>query len=530
MTSRRNLDLLNPIATAFVKAVLQFCEHPTLRYTWPQFLPSLDEPTEFLQRLNQGIRDCLLRTPVLHSRHSARLKKLNDVVTLSADFMDGDNRPLIDDEKLDPYLSDKYPPTSYGILKQYGLKHNNASLVLKLLQRDLDKPDSRVKTYKCEKWHSAFARLLRRVDTSRLKCFAILPLENGSWVSAQACSTLLPTTNGIPVPEGLPMAILDPSAVNNADRKSLYIYLGASEPHVSNVRACILTRYGLFSGLVGLEASRSHLHFLYKSHRPKNTKEELKDIYIYESSGFHFSAYSTDFFLRSNQPYGPQMLLGARNGSPGLYVNYLHPAYLEDVPAVTDTTHPSWERWLHRTLGVRERLRLVSRDGDSLSDTWKFVAKHRPEKLLGLLKYLWTYEGSDVSRRPDLIAAIRGTSAQDLCSPRLSSPCTLQQTYLPLTTLRHECRRFLGEAVEFPFLELEGFSSSPESSASWMFLHSSFLVGTNQDLTFYLDILTHMKITERKPLPVRRDQQVLDLYATMGPYASRRVDGNKRIR
>lgn len=530
MTSRRNFDLLSPIATAFVKAVLQFCEHPTLRYTWPQFLPSLDEPTEFLQRLNQGIRDCLLRTPVLHSRHSARLKKLNDVVTLSADFMDGDNRPLIDDEKLDPYLSDKYPLTSYGILKQYGLKNNNASLVLSLLQRDLDKPDSRVKTYKCEKWHSALARLLRKVDLPTLQRFAILPLRDASWVSAEACSTLLPTTNGIPVPEGLPLAILDPSAVNNADRKSLYTYLGASAPRISHVRACILRRYSLFSETVSLEASRGHLRFLYKSHRPTNTMEELKDIYIYDSDGRFSYAKSTDFFLRSNHSYGPQMLLAAGDGSPGRKVNFLHPAYLEDVPAVSDTAHPSWERWLHMILGVRERLRLVSRHGDSLSDTWKFVAEHRPEKLLGLLKYLWTYEGSDVSKRPDLIAAIRGTSAKDLCSPRLSSPCTLQQTYLPLTTLRHECRRCLGEPVEFPFLELEGFSSSPESSASWIFLHSSFLVGTNQDLMFYLDILTHMKITERNPFPVRRDQQVLDLYATMGPYASRRVDGNERIR
>jgi hypothetical protein len=530
VTSRRNLDLLNPIAAAFVEAVLQFCKHPTLRYTWPQFLPSLDEPIEFLQRLNETIEHYLSETPVLESRHGAKFRKLNEVKLLSRSFMDENDDPIIDDDKLDPYMSGNYPPTSSDVLKMYGLKNNNVKLVLKLLQRDLDSPNSRVKSYRCEKWHSALSQILLNVERSRLQCFKMLPLRNGRWVSAETCTTFLPTTDGIPIPEGLPMSILDALAVSNTDRENLYMHLGASEPRISEVRACILGCYGPFSDTVGLEASRSHLHFLYKSHRAKNTKEDLKRIYIYDSNGHSSYTDSTDFFLRSTKPYGPYMLLGASTGSAGLEVNFLHPDYLKDIPAALDTALPSWERWLHVTLGVRKRLRLVSRNGATLSDTWKFVAEHRPEKLLGLLKYLWAYEGSDLSKRPDLIASIRHASARDLCSPRISSPCSLQQTYLPLTTLRQECRRFLDESEEFPFLELEGFSSSLESSTGWMFLHSFFLVGKDQNLAFFLDILARMKTANDKAFPKRKAQQVLDLYATMGPYASKTSSDNELVR
>jgi hypothetical protein len=530
VTSRRNLDLLDPIAMAFTEAVLQFCEHPTLQYTWPQFLPSLDEATEFWSGLNERIRRCISETPVLRSRHGTRLRKLDDVVSLTHDFMDEYNHPLIHDGEIDPYISDGYPGTSSTRLRQYGLKYNNFDLVLRLLQSDLDSPESRVKSSKCGKWHSKLAQILLKAKPSRLRDLKLLSLRDGKWVSARTCSTLLPTTNGIPIPEGLPMDMLDPCAISNADRLALYNHLGTSEPSISDVRACIFGLYGLFKKDVGLEASRSHLHFLYTTHQPKYKNEELRRISVHDSNGRSFNPHTIDCFVSSKQPYGPQDLLEATDRSPGFAISFLHSFYHENVPVTSNKTHPSWNRWLYDALGVRERLRLMSRKGDSLSDTWIFVAEHRPEKLLGLLKHLWGYEGPELSKRPDLVAAVRNTSAKNLCNPKLSSSCSLQKTYLPSSTLRQECSRFLEESEEFPFLELEGFSSSPESSAGWMFLSSVFLVGENQSLAFYLDVLGRMKISDHQAFPMPRAQRVLDLYATMGQYASRSFGGDGRVR
>jgi hypothetical protein len=534
VTSRRNLDLLNPIATTFVKAVLQFCKHPDLRYTWPQFLPSLDEATGFWSGLNQMIRRYVSETPVLRSRHSARLRRLDDVFVLTNDFMDKSSHPLIDENKLDPYLSDKYPSSCSAILRRYGLKYNNFDVVLKLLQCDLDSPDSRVKSLKSEEWHSKLAQILLKLTPSRLQHLELLPLRNGKWVSSNSCSALLPTTNAIPIPKGLPMPILDPLATKNADRLALYIRLGALEPSISDVRDCILGHYGLFTKKTDFETSRSHLHFLYTSHQPKERNEwqsyRSKFIQVYDNKGSFINPYFTDCYLRSEQTYGPQKLLGPTNSSPGLDARFLHSFYHEIVPEAPNKTHPTWNCWLHEVLGVKTRLSLVSQEGDKLSRTWTFIAENRPEKLLGLLRHLWGYEGSILSKQSKIIDAIRNTSAKDLCNPRLLSSCNLHQTYLPFETLRQECRRFLDESDEFPFLELEGFSSSLESGTGWMFLNSVFLVGKETNLAFYLDVLSRLKSSDHQAVPLSKDQRVLDLYATMGPYVSRSSGGGEVVR
>lgn len=177
MNSKRNIGLLDPIAEAFVKAVLQFCEDPDLCYTWPEFLPSLDEHREFWSDLNERIRHHLSEKPILSSRHDARLRKLNDVFLLKGNFKDESNDPLLDDETLDPFLSGRYHSPCRKILRQYGLKSTHSNLVVELLQRDLDSSSSRVRSNDSEKWPSALAQRLYRIPASRLQRCELLPLR-----------------------------------------------------------------------------------------------------------------------------------------------------------------------------------------------------------------------------------------------------------------------------------------------------------------------------------------------------------------
>lgn len=375
MTSRRNLDLLDAIAEAFVKAVLQFCEHPTLCYAWPTFLPSLTEHDRFWSDLNDKIKQRLFETPILRSRHVARLRKLDEIFTVAANFKDENDDPLLDDEEFDPFLSGRYDGPSRTLLRGYGLENTHSTLVLRLLQLDLASSSSRVKSYECDRWHSALAQILQKTPISKLKECKLLPMRDGRWLSPQSCSPLLPTANGIPVPEGLSLSILDPSAIVNTDRLALYVQLGASEPLVSDVRACVLKCYTFpYYRAVDKETSSSHLHFLYRSYRSKDEKANLRNLLIYSSDDVSIRPSVIDIFLRSDHRYGPHSLLGPTDRSPGLNVKFLHPQYLDEAPEPPNSKHLSWKSWLYDIVGIKRRLRLTSSEEDSPSDAWNFVA------------------------------------------------------------------------------------------------------------------------------------------------------------
>ncbi|KZF20943.1 hypothetical protein L228DRAFT_223072 [Xylona heveae TC161] len=521
-TSRRNMELLDGIASAFIKAVLEFCEHPSLCYTWPIFLPPLDDDFgSFWSGLSQKIKHLVSETPILKSRHRNDLRRVRDVVTLASDFIDKNGDPLIDDPVLDRFLAGAYPWSSSGALGKYGLSIMNFDVVIDQLHADLKTPASRMKSnLTSEDWHSAVARILSRIlqeggikQISRLKKIEQLPLSGGQWVSAASGLMYLPTTAGISIPQGVALRILDPAAVTNQDRKKLFIQLGAVEPLINDVRTLILGLYRSNS-LVSLAESKAHLHYLYLTHQPKQTKGNLM-VYIYKNDGSAEYPHKEDFYLPSDHPYGPEALLKPTDTAPGLQVAFVHPEYLEGIPKSTDQSHLSWEKWLHSAVGVRERLRLVSRNGDTLSEIWFYVAKHRPKQLLGLLEYLWKNPRLDFKKDYTLESKIYETSAKELCIAEFSLTCGLNLTYLPLPQLQQQCLHFMNGAKNFPFLELEEPVSSEELNAKWKFLHTDFCVGMNDDFEFLFDILHWIHKAKPRSLSGREIELLLDLYVAI---------------
>ncbi|KAK5994783.1 Protein NO VEIN-like protein [Cladobotryum mycophilum] len=408
-TSRRNFDLLDGIAATFIKAIFEFCEHPKLSYTWPEFLPPPDDDSGgFWSGLNQRIGGLIVETPILMSRHGRRLRTIDDVVIVDSDFKDENGEPLLDDPVLDPFISDQYPMHCQSALQSYGLRVLYGDRILRLLHADLESPASRIKSESTdEEWHSALAAFLTETyekDMSKLYRFTLLPLRTGQWVATDNNVVYLPTTGRVPIPPGVNMRVLDPAAVSNNDRKSLFTQLGAVEPSILEVRSSIMKIYGASVPRISMAESRAHLHYLYLTHQPKQSKDTLKVIYIYDSNGKANKPHEVDLYLQSDYAYGPEALLEPVDDEPGLEVAFVHPAYLEDVPNPPSSTKISWRKWLHEFIGVRERLRLVCRDGDDLSDAWYYIAENRPKKLLGLLKHLWTYEGPIITGSDDLTA------------------------------------------------------------------------------------------------------------------------------
>ncbi|KAJ4286909.1 hypothetical protein N0V88_007854 [Collariella sp. IMI 366227] len=382
---------------------------------------------------------------------------INDVKLLTLVARDSENNPLFDDPISDPFLSDAYPSASRTFLEPYGLVSADHQMLLDLLQADLYKLDSKMKSSSTSQgWHSAVAR--------------------------------------ITIPPGVDIPVIDPGAVSNHDRRTLFTHLGVIESSVAGVRNAIVKAYETNDGRVDMAESRAHLHYLYLTSQHNQTQIGSGGIYVWN----HWTQYADlrrlDVFLPSDHPYGPDALLQPAGDAPGLAVAFLHPTYLKDVPQSLATSNLSWERWLVDFLGVRDRLRLVSRSRDSLSPTWFYVAKHRPEKLLGLLEHLWRHEGSRyIGGNNSLKAEVRGMSADMLCGLR---------QYL----------RFMEGSEPFPFLKLEETMAAEQLSAKWMFLNTNFSVGWAEDTDFFLDILRWIHRAKPDAPSLKRPQRVLDLY------------------
>jgi hypothetical protein len=235
-------------------------------------------------------------------------------------------------------------------------------------------------------------------------------------------------------------------------------------------------------------------------------------IQLYTSIGRTENPSSHDVFLPTDHPHGARELLKPAEGVPVFQVTFLHPDYLLEPPATPNLRHPSWTKWLCEFINVQERLRLIARNGNALSDTWAYVAKHRPDKLLGLLEHLWKHEGSQIISNDTLKTQIQQTNATGLCSPPFSGPCILKETFLPVESLKRHCARFLEQTESFPLLELDSMMPSEQLRAKWAFLHEVFSVGIEDDLRFLLDVLFWIKQANRDASRVVRHQRLVDLY------------------
>lgn len=528
-TSERNIQLRNGLATTFIKVIRQFCEHPELCYSWPVFLPSVNDrnSSPFWAELVERLKKLVTKAPILKSRHLGDFRTITEVYIARDDAKDEMGEPLFDDPVVDPYISARYSTTSLAALNSYGLQYMHDNLFLDLLEADLKSSSSRMKSITTsEEWHAAAAKALCRLlargpersAAARLKGLCVIPLQNGKWVAANKGPAWFPDTNGIPIPPALDLQVLDAKAAACRDRRSLFSLLGVSEASVAEVRRSILSAYShrLPAPCVSPTESRSHLQFLYLTHQPDRAAHGLRPIQLISRSQESLDPLAVDLYLPSEDPYGPGVLLAPSDTAPGLTVNFIHPTYLENEPQPPVATHPSWRTWLRDSLGIRERLRLVSRQGDSLSEEFQYVAKYSPGRLLGLLRNLWPYEGSLVQSNSALKGAIRKIGAKHLCGQEQPPNRTLEGTWLPLPRLQQMCSRFMEghEYESFPFLKLEEHASSEDDiKTNWMFLHEHFSVRTDDSVRLLLQILVHIWAANQDASTLNRVHRLFDLYS-----------------
>jgi hypothetical protein len=356
ISSERNVGLVGEIATAFAKAVSQFCEHSTLQYRWMRYLPQENEyPWDpFWKQLVHGIKSALKSKEVMRPRsHDGNLRCIKDMRRLDLDsLVDQNGGPLFDDVDPEQYLASKYLPEDLDRLKEYGLSFLNIAEVITRVQRDLDRPSgSRMKSSTTdEDWHSRTAKILglpfretQLFTSNKVKSLSLLPLSSGEWVSTSDRTVYYSHTNGVPVPRDLNLDLVDLRASQNAERRQLFDYLGVQEPPPHLVRDQIIAKYKCtrIPANIDLATSRDHLlilTFLYLTNhlddRPdfQLATRNLWPIYeILQVPTVH------NFYMADDQPYGAQELFKLISPGGELYAgapgSTVHPGCM-DSPAI----------------------------------------------------------------------------------------------------------------------------------------------------------------------------------------------------
>ena len=220
-TLERNVRLRKAISDAFVEAVLQFCNHPKLQYTWIRYLPQKARlPLEpFWRDFVTDLMDALQVKPVLRSRSDRqdKLFKIKELWRLTDMQVDKEGNPLVPDtseSKL--YLSAAYSTKDVAILSEFGLGYVQVESMmphLDAMTRD-ETWTSKLYDNRDEDLHSQLARLILQAWNENpdrwqqvLRAMRLLPL-----LSRQVHSTItsgkvyFPDIYGVIIPDDLDLA------------------------------------------------------------------------------------------------------------------------------------------------------------------------------------------------------------------------------------------------------------------------------------------------------------------------------------
>lgn len=342
--SLRNSSLLDGVADAFIKAVLQFCEHSSLKYKWMQYLPDKASKTwgPLWASLVDKIAARLSKTPVLLGRlrlHQRRL--ISDMCRLINMVLDGEGNPLFDDIKTDCILSSMYTKKNAALLGPYGLNFISCDTILQLLRIDLEQgAQSRMKSPKTtEDWHERAAKCLhfmfeqKKQDAiSELRELHLLPLDDGTWVSAASGLVFFAHIGTMEVPPDIEMRLISKRSATH-HRKILFKDLGVEEATTNFVRRKILLRHRLTNNhpVPSISVSKAHLEFLYRSHYLKVGDESLggSRLPVFDHRGVLRRPSATTLYIKTDGPYGPwQLFQPTEPGSrPGKRVQMFIPSW-----------------------------------------------------------------------------------------------------------------------------------------------------------------------------------------------------------
>lgn len=472
-----------------------------------RYLPSDSISDEFWKKLRPKVIALLSHTYCLRSWSENSLHLPKSLYRVQEYIKDAWGQPLLADLAEEAYLSPHYTLEDIELLKPLGTRDISYPQMISRLRSDIGRDDSKMKAIATdEDWHTQMAQLLLKLSKTspsykHLKSLELIPLQDSSWVSAKDSPVFLPHTGGHPIPTDLGLRLIQPAAISNTTRKSLFLHLGAEEADPDTVIDLIIGMYYPSGPMYNIDAHISHLRYLYWNLLQDDAAPN-KDIYLIHQSMNR--VHRTGQFMKyiyfkdeeeqeQKEPcesqegsYRPQRLLQSappeNPAAPGLSVQFLNPKYLYAVP--TDAVHNgrSWKLWLNEYLGVHNYVQLLHPQLPRMSDEFKYIIRYRSEKLVGLLKYYWSFYESKMS--PTVTSELR-----KCCVPAdAGQMLPLESTFLPLRRLKESIEKL--NIDKFPFLIMPAALTDADEN-DWQFL-KRFGVGFgngSDELYFHIEAL-----------------------------------------
>ena len=485
------------VAQAFVDAMILFCMHPSLKYTWMRYLPEDSSTTESWSPLWTLVREKLLQTPLLEPWNGNVLCKPLDVVKLSHAFIDEDGHPLNPDlDGAQAYLSPKYAESDYKILKRLGTTTTQWSTFINCLDADLHKADASKwrsmrnttewRTQICKLLLGAFAAKSQDMvpHQDRLRTLALIPLHDGTWVSSTSLiNKYFPQTDGISVPLDLGLDLLHPVTMENVAWVDLLFTLGIRKCLPDTVIGLINKRYDAtnFENF-NLSNAVAHIKYLYWF-LPKDTSELAPQIRLANQHGSLIRKDQYLYFPDGENDLSPSKLFEQDTELPGHPVNYLHGDYLTVVDMELIHNGRSFNKWLEEMAGVCRFPVLCIKGNDQLSTDFQYIINHRSNRLLGILKRGWAVYHPLLNDQVKRNLCWNGSVLLENGQKKWM----LSGSSLPFPKLKQIAIE-LAIAEQHPFLAMSE-ALRDEEKTDWSF-SKNFQVHIEEDLAFYLSALT----------------------------------------
>ena len=477
--------------------MVEFCQTGhALEYSWPKYVPDLPLEGLFWKPLSQRIMKLLGKTPILRSWTSRKLQIPADLRIVPTSFIHK-GTPLLDDLRLEIYLAPEYGVEDQKVLKRLGVGILHWEQLMARIEADLKRRPSKIRTVDPDDtWQSSFASQLLAVFEeglkgleARLLSMAIIPLDSGKWVAASSSvnSVYFPTIEGVRIPDGTSLALLDPKAAAMPERAELYRNLGVGYCITDDVCLDIISYHKkLATGLVNatttqrLTAQLRFLYTFYKQH-PNSLKPTLR---IPTEAGTVKYASDKIYFL-SDDPYHTQKLLG-----PGCELNKDGPVYFlsSDLqfsePSRSRCHSWSWIEWLQIATTATYYPPLTNETTKKqLSSVMLRILERNSKAFLGALQTHWANDYESVAAlNPWVLTKLKETEVMCESGKRQE----FQTTHLPVRELQDEIEE-LGIQVDFPFLQLPEPLDATKPR-KWDFLED-LGVRKQKDCQFYLDVL-----------------------------------------
>ncbi|KAK3367905.1 hypothetical protein B0H63DRAFT_489977 [Podospora didyma] len=525
-TSVRNEGLAKGIAEAFIKGVLQLCEHDTLQYQWMRYLPSQsDYPWgSFWISVINKIENLVKSTAVLVPASRGRLKLIMNSRRHGDYELDRFGRPLFPDTAPELYPSLKYKSQDLALLEPYGLKRLSMEEIIVRVKHDNDSPSSRLKTTEDLDWHTRASKLLYMpwkhnnlaYLQAEVKSLVLVPCRDGSWVSTKSVSVFYPTVDGtnLEIPRDLDLKVADPTAVTNAARKQLFDYVGVQTATVSLIRNTILKKYQEEEDEASItpQSAACHLRFLYLTEHLAQKPYNYHRINLRPRDG-EFTDPDDLYLYDKSDPYGVANLLSPTSSAPGFDVLYVHDCYFEDTPAPPTASAQPWKDWFLANWHVRIHPRLDDRSEWEISGECTYIANSRPEKYVGMLQRIWEAQSNEWNSTNLEKMTGEFAEVEVLCKGDDVEMQPLKDTYLPTKHLEEVCNRFIRKDEFFPWLKLEGDPSFDAFPREWDALGRSFGLGYKlSEVEFALVILEHILNANIRACNVVDPSRIYELY------------------